>query len=365
MSTDTREALAALQRLMPAIEKGIGGLVFTADKAGEIAADMNTLRAALATQPAQPSTLVERSDAEILVLADKLFPMWREDIQPQFVLRLARAVLADATVQSAQPVNECADNDSPWLVCKKCVAAGQCEKAAQPSPAQIAAVEELTQQSQKMGFYGECQMRLGIGRCECQESGLGGECIYRLSAPKPAQPSAQGEVDHSGVAVCGYQTAIPVDADLIGCGKPIATHAEVYRCTDCSIPFHRECAKRHFETDTPENAQKVYAEQLRRLDAASAPAAPAQPSAQGEAVAWLVEWKALGHGPQWWGFNHTPGKSATWCSDANNAIRFARKEDAERMRLHIIAVAGLTGMHEYERSISVTEHIWEGPCRAN
>jgi len=55
MTTDTREALAALQRLMPAIEKGIGGLVFTADKAGEIAADMNTLRAALATQPAQPS----------------------------------------------------------------------------------------------------------------------------------------------------------------------------------------------------------------------------------------------------------------------------------------------------------------------
>lgn len=85
---------------------------------------------------------------------------------------------------------------------------------------------------------------------------------------------------------------------------------------------------------------------------------PAQPSAQGEAVAWLVEWKAHGHGPQWWGFNHTPGKNATWCSDANNAIRFARKEDAERMRLHIIAVAGLTGMHSYERSVSVTEHMW-------
>lgn len=83
-----------------------------------------------------------------------------------------------------------------------------------------------------------------------------------------------------------------------------------------------------------------------------------QPSAQGEAVAWLVEWKAHGHGPQWWGFNHTPGKNATWCSDANNAIRFARKEDAERMRLHVIAVAGLTGMHSYERSVSVTEHMW-------
>jgi hypothetical protein len=71
-----------------------------------------------------------------------------------------------------------------------------------------------------------------------------------------------------------------------------------------------------------------------------------------------VEWKADGYGPQWWGFNHTPGKNGTWCSNANNAIRFARKEDAERMRLHIIAVAGLTGMHDYERRVSVTEHMW-------
>lgn len=109
----------------------------------------------------------------------------------------------------------------------------------------------------------------------------------------------------------------------------------------------------------PVNVQRLM------LDAGFEPPFTAQPSAQSEAVAWLVEWKAHGYGPQWWGFNHTPGKNATWCSDANNAIRFARKEDAERMRLHIIAVAGLTGMHEYERSVSVTEHMWEGPCRAN
>ena len=109
----------------------------------------------------------------------------------------------------------------------------------------------------------------------------------------------------------------------------------------------------------PVNVQRLM------LDAGFEPPFTAQPSAQGEAVAWLVEWKAHGYGPQWWGFNHTPGKNATWCSDANNAIRFARKEDAERMRLHIIAVAGLTGMHEYERGVSVTEHMWEGPCRAN
>lgn len=74
--------------------------------------------------------------------------------------------------------------------------------------------------------------------------------------------------------------------------------------------------------------------------------------------AWLVEWKANGFGPQWWGFRWTPGKHAFWCSDASDAVRFSRKVDAERMRLHIIAVADLTGHHEYERSITVTEHEW-------
>ena len=74
--------------------------------------------------------------------------------------------------------------------------------------------------------------------------------------------------------------------------------------------------------------------------------------------AWLVEWKAHGFGPKWWGFNYEPGKHGHWCSDANNAIRFSRKEDAERMRLHIIAVAGFKGHHEYERSITATEHEW-------
>lgn len=84
------------------------------------------------------------------------------------------------------------ESNSHWQRLKSAerqVLAALATQPAQPSPAQIASVEELTQQSQKMGFYGECQMRLGIGRCECQESGLGGECIYRLSAPKPAQPS--------------------------------------------------------------------------------------------------------------------------------------------------------------------------------
>lgn len=76
--------------------------------------------------------------------------------------------------------------------------------------------------------------------------------------------------------------------------------------------------------------------------------------------AWLVEWRAHGYGPKWWGFNFTPSEHADWCSDANNAVRFSREEDAERVRLHIIASADYHDRHRvaYGRSITVTEHEW-------
>jgi hypothetical protein len=69
--------------------------------------------------------------------------------------------------------------------------------------------------------------------------------------------------------ICGENTG-PVDADLVGCGRPIESLADVYRCTDCGVPFHRICAIRHFATDTPEASAEMFAEQLRRLDDADA-----------------------------------------------------------------------------------------------
>lgn len=41
------ELEGALRRLWPVLDKATKGLVFTAERAGEVAADMNTLRAAL------------------------------------------------------------------------------------------------------------------------------------------------------------------------------------------------------------------------------------------------------------------------------------------------------------------------------
>jgi len=87
---------------------------------------------------------------------------------------------------------------------------------------------------------------------------------------------------------------------------------------------------------------------------------PTVPEQAGER-AWLIEWQAHGYGPQWWGFNYEPGRHASWCSDANNAIWFSRKEDGERMRLHLLAVEGLSGNTDRQRSITVTEHEWPLP----
>ncbi len=81
-------------------------------------------------------------------------------------------------------------------------------------------------------------------------------------------------------------------------------------------------------------------------------------AAQADERAWLVELSTPGHAPQWWGFNHSPRSRGEWCADSNSAVRFARRLDAERMRLHIIAAFGFTGQHSYERSVSVTEHEW-------
>jgi len=63
------------------------------------------------------------------------------------------------------------------------------------------------------------------------------------------------------LVICGQNGIL--DADLVGCGQIIWETHEVYRCTDCCVPFHRHCAKKHFESGnvlTPE----VYAEQERR-----------------------------------------------------------------------------------------------------
>jgi hypothetical protein len=43
---------------------------------------------------------------------------------------------------------------------------------------------------------------------------------------------------------CGTQPVLP--AERVGCGKYILSELELYRCADCTVPFHRECLRNHF-----------------------------------------------------------------------------------------------------------------------
>lgn len=46
------------------------------------------------------------------------------------------------------------------------------------------------------------------------------------------------------IATCGH--TFEEAPDLRGCGRPIHKAEDLYRCTDCGNPFHRDCAIRHF-----------------------------------------------------------------------------------------------------------------------
>lgn len=68
-------------------------------------------------------------------------------------------------------------------------------------------------------------------------------------------------------ATCGANPIVPPER-LGGCGDPIYTCAEVYRCTECGVPFHRACADRHFG-DSKEQTQAYKARIIKERDEAA------------------------------------------------------------------------------------------------
>lgn len=65
-------------------------------------------------------------------------------------------------------------------------------------------------------------------------------------------------VERAPAAVCGendFAKSLGMGPGRLGCGERIETCAEVYRCTDCTTPFHRECAKKHFGEHPKEDAR--------------------------------------------------------------------------------------------------------------
>ena len=56
-------------------------------------------------------------------------------------------------------------------------------------------------------------------------------CSGGTSAARPAED------------VCGQ--GIQFGRFLVGCGRTINSHREVYRCYDCDVAFHKNCLKQH------------------------------------------------------------------------------------------------------------------------
>lgn len=44
--------------------------------------------------------------------------------------------------------------------------------------------------------------------------------------------------------ICGSNGALP--ARFVGCAHQIESWSQVYRCTHCDVPFHKDCANHHF-----------------------------------------------------------------------------------------------------------------------
>ncbi len=62
---------------------------------------------------------------------------------------------------------------------------------------------------------------------------------------------------------------------------------------------------------------------------------------------WLIE-RQLGGRAIWW--RATPTCGRTWTTDANEAVRFARKEDAQKVMF--------TWSDPFFRGAIATEHMW-------
>ena len=74
--------------------------------------------------------------------------------------------------------------------------------------------------------------------------------------------------------------------------------------------------------------------------------------------AWLIERSRPGSGPVWWAAKqYDVSVPDLWhfSPDANHAVRFSRREDAEAV---MRALGGSVELHE--STVRVTEHIWLG-----
>lgn len=101
---------------------------------------------------------------------------------------------------------------------------------------------------------------------------------------------------------------------------------------------------------------RAYGEVFDYIKSHAAPPPSPRPEADGdERIAWLIErpQAITKNGPLWW--TGTPA-AGNWTLDANDAVRFTRRQDAERV-IHAVASLAVSGA-------IATEHVWLAPLRA-
>lgn len=70
----------------------------------------------------------------------------------------------------------------------------------------------------------------------------------------------------TGLPICGGSERVVQFG--VGCGQPIVSIDDLYRCATCSIPMHVDCLRRHFgpgDGPPPTRVEQV-AMELRELD---------------------------------------------------------------------------------------------------
>jgi len=188
----------ALNRLMPAVEKAMKGMVFTAEKAGEVAADMNTIRAALASHPVPSAPEPKLTDGLIERVAGQTLGFEPDDLQEvnesdlrNFAYAIERA-LSSAPASAPEP-SEQLRSAIQWAVHK--VTAQQLDKTEQAQVAMLLAaasappVPAVAPAVEPVATYHRVRLDQNTSRCsvewhnEPKEPGH-----YPLYATLPASP---------------------------------------------------------------------------------------------------------------------------------------------------------------------------------
>lgn len=93
------------------------------------------------------------------------------------------------------------------------------------------------------------------GRCLTIDHDALSELVDKANAvltAAPQPPEGARVVDENiqqGFIECGRNPILP--SNRVGCGNVIVCSNDLYRCTDCDVPFHKECAKAHFGEHVP------------------------------------------------------------------------------------------------------------------